>query len=122
MAEEEEAAEGITIGTAEADFRTPVLASSTAKIVVDSRCQTKVAERDGTVEADREVDRRPGATVDWPSVPRTIRTHAACRHLLREEDRDMAAVAVTIKETEPATSTHRTTTNPFLRWEVNRLG
>ncbi|KAL1403859.1 hypothetical protein pipiens_019176, partial [Culex pipiens pipiens] len=44
---------GTTIGTTEADYRTPVLASSTAKIVVDSRCQTNVVERDGTLEVDR---------------------------------------------------------------------
>lgn len=88
----EQEAEGTTIGTVEADSRTQVPASSTAKIVVDSHCQMMVVvERDGTVQAARGVDRRPGATItpaDWPSVPRTIRTHAACRHLPREEDRD----------------------------------
>lgn len=123
--EEEEAVEGTTTGTVVtgADSRRLARDSLTVKIVEDLRCQTKVLEyaetnvlRDGTVE--QEVEGRLGEIIiaGWPSVPRTIRTHAEHRQLQPEEEgQDMAAVAVTIKETEPATSIHRITTKPFRR-------
>lgn len=123
VAEAEEEPEGTTIGTVatEADSRRPaVRVSSTAKIVVDSHCQMKEAEVGDVSQEQAEEDRRQGSI--WPSVPRTIRTHVEHRQPQLVERPDTATAAVTAKETEPETSIHRTTTKPFPRWEVNRLG
>lgn len=111
----------MTIGTV--DSRRPaVRVSSTAKTVVDSHCQTKEAEvgEDVSEELAEEDRRRQGLI--WPSVPRTIRTHVEHRHPLLEERPGTATAVATAKETEPETSTRRTTTKPFPRWEVNRHG
>lgn len=121
VAEEEEEPEGTIIGTVAtgADSRRPaVRVSSTARIVVGSHCQMKEAEVGDVLEELAE-DRRGSI---WPLVPRTIRTHVEHRRPLLVEHPDTATAAVTAKETEPETSIHRTTTKPFPRWEVNRLG
>lgn len=119
--------EGTTIGTAavEADsHRAAVAVASstlTAKIDVDSRCLMRAELEDGSVEQEAVPRGEIITTADWPSAPRTIRTRGERRHRAMEERRDMADVQATIKETEPEVSIHRTTTNRFPRWEVNRL-
>lgn len=91
--------------------------TSTAKIGVDSHCPMKV-ERD---DSEEEVPRGEITPADWPLVPRTIRMRVELRSREMEARRDMAVAEATIKETEPEASNHRTTTNRFPHWEVNRL-
>lgn len=113
---------GTTTGTAAEEAGSPKAAevansNSTAKIGADSHCPTKV-ERDGSEEAALRGEITPA---DWRLVPRTIRMRVELRSREMEERRDMAVAEATIKETEPEASNHRTTTNRFPHWEVNRL-